>query len=233
MTPQDKTEPVHPRSQIDMADYDDGAYYEVQLNNKQLVFFFMAALAIAVVVFLCGVMVGRGVRDATLAVAQNDITASPIPKAAPAGRVTPPRPELDYTARLESDQVPDRLESVPSSSPEKHVEAARDNAPQPTPARVAATPPAATPPAPKAAASVKLGTEEGPFTIQVVALKTEEAANTLLSRLRGKNYRAYVEGGSDAGLHRVRVGRFQTRAEAEKVATMLREEEKFKPYITQ
>jgi hypothetical protein len=47
-----------------MAEYDDGAYYEVQLNNKQLVFFFMAALAIAVVVFLCGVMVGRGVRDA-------------------------------------------------------------------------------------------------------------------------------------------------------------------------
>jgi|GEM_PF-6772282 len=33
-----------------MAEYDNGAYYEVQLNNKQLVFFFMATLAIAVVV---------------------------------------------------------------------------------------------------------------------------------------------------------------------------------------
>ncbi len=63
-----------------MAEYDDGAYYEVQLNNKQLVFFFMATLAIAVVVFLCGVMVGRGVHDATLAAAQNDIAAtSPKP----------------------------------------------------------------------------------------------------------------------------------------------------------
>ena len=57
-----------------MAEYDDGAYYTVQLNNKLLVFFFMATLAIAVVVFLCGamigrgVMVGRGVRNATLAV---------------------------------------------------------------------------------------------------------------------------------------------------------------------
>ena len=57
-----------------MAEYDDGAYYAVQLNNKLLVFFFMATLAIAVVVFLCGVMigrgvmVGRGVRNATLAV---------------------------------------------------------------------------------------------------------------------------------------------------------------------
>ena len=51
-----------------MAEYDDGAYYTVQLNNKLLVFFFMATLAIAVVVFLCGAMVGRGVRNATLAV---------------------------------------------------------------------------------------------------------------------------------------------------------------------
>jgi cell division septation protein DedD len=216
-----------------MADYEDGAYYEVQLNNKQLVFFFMAALAIAVVVFLCGVMVGRGVRDATLAVAQNDITASPIPKAAPVARMTPPRPELDYTSRLESDAVPDRLESVPSTSPEKALEVARASAPKPAETREAAPPPAPAATVKQAPPPAKLGTENGPFTIQVVALKTEEAANSLLSRLRGKNYRAYVEGGSDAGLHRVRVGRFQTRAEAEKVATMLREEEKFKPYITQ
>src|SRR3990172_6780683 len=44
-----------------MVEYDDWAYYEVQLNNKQLVFFFMAALAIAVVVFLCGFIFGRAV----------------------------------------------------------------------------------------------------------------------------------------------------------------------------
>ncbi|MGH9336022.1 MAG: SPOR domain-containing protein, partial [Vicinamibacteria bacterium] len=73
----------------------------------------------------------------------------------------------------------------------------------------------------------------GPFTIQVVALKTEDAAQSLLSRLRGKNYRAYLEDGGDAGLHRVRVGRFASRAEAETVAARLREEEKFRPYITQ
>ena len=90
-----------------MAEYDDGAYYEVQLNNKQLVFFFMATLAIAVVVFLCGVMVGRGVHDATLSVAQNDIAASPIttpPEAQPMPVVK--KTNLDYTERLESDKRP-------------------------------------------------------------------------------------------------------------------------------
>lgn len=217
-----------------MAEYDDGAYYEVQLNNKQLVFFFMAALAIAVVVFLCGVMVGRGVRDATLAVAQNDIAAGTLPKAISAPRViAAARPELDYTPRLESDEVQNRLEPMRSSSPENAVNASpREAAPVP---RASAPPetaaPTTPPPAPRRAST--LGADSGPFTIQVVALKTEDAAQSLLSRLRGKNYRAYLEGGTDAGLHRVRVGRFSTRAEAESVAAKLREEEKFRPYITQ
>src|SRR3979490_2002264 len=40
---------------------DDG-FHEIQLNGKQLVFLFMAATVVAVVIFLSGVMVGRGVR---------------------------------------------------------------------------------------------------------------------------------------------------------------------------
>jgi cell division septation protein DedD len=218
-----------------MAEYDDGAYYEVQLNNKQLVFFFMAALAIAVVVFLCGVMVGRGVRDATLAVAQNDIaaTTAPKPTSAPRATTVAARPELDYTSRLESDDVPKKLEPVRAESsgsqvappPRASAPAPREEAPAPAPA-------SAPPPPPKRAAST-LGADSGAFTIQVVALKTEDAAQSLLSRLKGKNYRAYLEAGTDAGLHRVRVGRFATRAEAESVLAKLREEEKFRPYITQ
>src|SRR5688500_6636946 len=40
----------------------DEAFHEIQLNGKQLVFLFMAATVVAVVIFLCGVMVGRGVQ---------------------------------------------------------------------------------------------------------------------------------------------------------------------------
>jgi cell division septation protein DedD len=36
----------------------------IQLNGKQLVFLFMAATVVSVVIFLCGVLVGRGVRSA-------------------------------------------------------------------------------------------------------------------------------------------------------------------------
>ena len=219
-----------------MAEYDDGAYYEVQLNNKQLVFFFMAALAIAVVVFLCGVMVGRGVRDATLAASAGDISLTPLRAPSDSGtsaaRPTA-APRLDYAERLERSEVDGKLES---SSPETAVaSAAKSSAPAPSPPPVPRA--AASTPKPVAAAPVKssstLGADSGPFTIQVVALKTEDAAQKLLSRLRGKSYRAYLEAGGEAGLHRVRVGRFQTRAEAETVAKKLRDEEQFRPYITQ
>ena len=37
-------------------------FHEIQLNGKQLVFLFMAATVVSVVIFLCGVLVGRGVR---------------------------------------------------------------------------------------------------------------------------------------------------------------------------
>ena len=39
----------------------DEGFHEIQLKGKQLVFLFMAATVVAVVIFLCGVMVGRGV----------------------------------------------------------------------------------------------------------------------------------------------------------------------------
>ena len=215
-----------------MVDYEDGAYYEVQLNNKQLVFFFMATLAIAVVVFLCGVMVGRGVRDATLAAAQNDITAGTLsqsPEAQPPATVA--KTELDYPDRLESDKVQNKLQPIRSESPETTVRSKPKASP---PAATATKPkPKATPPPKPSRSASTLGRREGAFTIQVVALKTQGAAESLLQKLRKKHYRAYLEAQGDAGLHRVRVGRFPTRAEAERVVAKLRTEEKFKPYITQ
>ena len=39
----------------------DDYYYEIQLTNKQLVFYFMAGATGLILSFLAGVMVGRGV----------------------------------------------------------------------------------------------------------------------------------------------------------------------------
>ena len=68
----------------------DEAFHEIQLNGKQLVFLFMAATVVSVVIFLCGVMVGRGVRTEAAAVAGGADAADAGRPEAPAPADTPP-----------------------------------------------------------------------------------------------------------------------------------------------
>ena len=216
------------RSDREMAEHDDSGYYEVQLNNKQLIAIFVGTLAIAVVVFLCGVMIGRGVRDATLAASQNEISSGISSDVEERSSSFREAPQLDYAERLEGESVQQALQPVKSESPEMTLAQVAQKNTKPVNEEVKEALPAK-----ELRENALLGYNEGVFTIQVVALKTEDAAHSLLSRLKRKNYRAYLEAGIDAGLHRVRVGRFETRAEAEKVVRKLRDEEKFRPYITQ
>ena len=58
-----KTAPRHAKIALSLtAHTQDDGFHEIQLNGKQLVFLFMAATVVSVVIFLCGVLVGRGVR---------------------------------------------------------------------------------------------------------------------------------------------------------------------------
>src|SRR5262249_58927603 len=90
----------------------DDYYYEIQLTNKQLVFYFMAGATGLILSFLAGVMVGRGVDtgagdvQASRAVAEERVVAEETPKAA-----APPSPaDLTYAQRLESEKTDDSLE---------------------------------------------------------------------------------------------------------------------------
>src|SRR5947209_15295360 len=77
---------------------DDG-FHEIQLNGKQLVFLFMAATVVSVVIFLCGVLVGRGVKTER-AVSSADaaaVAAVAEPAPAPAAVATPPAAATDPT----------------------------------------------------------------------------------------------------------------------------------------
>ena len=59
----------------------DESLREIQLNGKQLVFLFMASTVVAVVIFLCGVMVGRGVSAAQSAAVTNSTVETGDPTA--------------------------------------------------------------------------------------------------------------------------------------------------------
>lgn len=73
-----------------MASADDDVR-EIQLSGKQLVFLFMAVTVVSVVIFLCGVLVGRGVQLHPAAVADQG-------SAAPADVVTDPTAPADQPA---------------------------------------------------------------------------------------------------------------------------------------
>jgi cell division septation protein DedD len=121
-------------------DIQDEGFHEIQLNGKQLVFLFMAATVVSVVIFLCGVLVGRGVRVERAITVESSAanvaaeTALPPPASTPA-----PPPEADPTKAAAPAPTAEelsafgKLEKQPDAASPKTAAAA----PPPPPAPVA------------------------------------------------------------------------------------------------
>lgn len=215
----------------------DDYYYEIQLTNKQLVFYFMAGAAGLILSFLAGVMVGRGVdpaagaSDPTQQVAEGKVVSEQTAAA-------PTPSDYSYPQRLEADRPSAALERPrPATSTTTPKEPAATPAPKPTPARPAATPTPppkpqptpirATPALPKALASDASG-----HAVQVGAFKDKASADSVMRGLKAKGMPAYLKtpAPQSGGLFTVRVGPYRDRADADVVAARLRVD-KFKPYV--
>ena len=221
---------------------DDG-FHEIQLNGKQLVFLFMAATVVSVVIFLCGVLVGRGVRAERQAALNDAAPASiePTPQPAvaektpagadPTAAATPPPTvdDLSYFNRLEKQTQPaEELKTAKAEAP--RVEAPKVEAPKVELPKQAAPPALPAQPAPPAAAAPS---GDG-YVIQVAAMPEHGVADAMAKRLSTKGYSAFVmtADGAKPTMYRVRIGKFKTKREAETVAARLQKEEQFKPWIT-
>jgi DedD protein len=225
----------------------DEGLHEIQLNGKQLVFLFMTATVVAVVIFLCGVMVGRGVpaqrgtpalaadgsdpttsEEARIAASATDATPTPTAASSPSASASS-KLGLTYPNRLEEPEpVP---EEVPTGLPAHEPFATN---------AVAKAPP---PPAPKVAARTAAAAKEPPaeatasgagFVVQVAAVRQKSEADAIRGRLTKKGYPAFVAtaGTPGAPTYRVRVGKFPSKREADTIAAKLEREEQFKPWVT-
>jgi len=216
----------------------DEGVHEIQLNGKQLVFLFMSGTVVAVVIFLCGVMVGRGVRAerggetiAATADAPVDPTASvqaPLPAAASSSEGLP-------VASQETLTYPDRLEDpTPPAETLRDVPEAAASRPS---SRTVPSPPERAAPAAAPAAS-PIGTASEPagngFVVQVAAVRERGEADGIARRLAAKGYPSFVTTPANGtpNVFRVRVGKYPDRREAETIATRLQKEEQFKPWVT-
>jgi cell division septation protein DedD len=154
---------------------DDG-FRDIQLSGKQLIALFMTAAVVLVVTFLCGVLVGRGVRaqkeptlaageqapgaaaaqdpTASVAALQTATRTSPQAQPAPPGAPPPPAEEdLSYYSRLEGQSAsPESRKAAPAA---KHADtpAPAQAAPRPAEAAPRATAPASPTTAAKPAAT--------------------------------------------------------------------------------
>ena len=239
----------------------DDSFHEIQLNGKQLVFLFMAATVVSVVIFLCGVLVGRGVRAeraATEVASVNPVTDAPAPQPsqtpspAPAGSdptaAPPPAPaadDLTYFDRLEKPKSP--AEQLRGPSPDRGGKAdkteKKDKADKTASRRergggaATSAPPATQPKAPAglpASAAQPAEPSGQGYAVQIAALNVRTEAEAIAKRLTSKGYAAYVlapPSGTPA-VYRVRVGKFPTRREAESIAARLKKEEQFNPWVT-
>ena len=198
----------------------DEGFREIQLNGKQLVFLFMAATVVSVVIFLCGVLVGRGVRGtgSPVEMASSDVGPDPSQESmmasdagapaaglsAPAsrsasggGEAAKPAEELSYAERLLRDApAEENLKQAPAMPP----------GPPPAPAPAVQEPVAAQPPAPRTAppaaappstpapvAQLTPSDPAGPgFAVQVSIFETRQEADRLAKQLVTKGYPAFV-----------------------------------------
>lgn len=218
---------------------DDG-FHEIQLSGKQLVFLFMAATVISVMVFLCGVLVGRGVKGDTVSAAEN--VAAPPPAASPgetrpvadatANPATPPDnpSELSYPGALRDDKPANNFKPTERPAAESTADKVET-----APAATAAAAPKPTPtPTPRATPASSGKPLPGEWAVQVVALSDRAAANAVVQRLQAKSYPAFVvepRPNEPVQTYKVQVGKFVDRSEAEQVRSRLKKEEQFEPII--
>jgi cell division septation protein DedD len=142
----------------------------------------------------------------------HDPPASPAP--------APAAPAVEATARP---ATPARPVAVPRTPPVARAEAVAKAPPAPVPKLAAAEP------------QLRDDASGRAWTVQVSSFRSRALADELRGRLAAKGFDAYlVSLTTEDGRvrHRVRVGGFATRAEAERVAGELRGERDLTPFVT-
>ncbi|HEY2434035.1 MAG TPA: SPOR domain-containing protein [Vicinamibacterales bacterium] len=239
----------------DAAHLHEDGFHEIQLSGKQLVFLFMATTILAVVIFLCGVQVGRNVRggdrpsveSSDTVAAQStapppaSVTTQAVPSSGPPAAEPPPPAQepdddLSYAKRLQQAEpgAGDKLSPPPSHAASKPLDTrpaaaapAKTSAPTPPPA-VAAARPEVGPPAASASQA-----KPGQWIVQLSAIKDRGQAASLAHELVGKGYPAFVLDPAPGAppIYRVQIGGYPDQGKADEVARRLKRDEHYNPYV--
>ncbi len=205
-------------------------HYEVRIEGGRLALLGVGAALVLVLVFLLGVLVGKGLwggrRPVTVPLAEGSREAVPGPAAAEPEK----RPDLTFYDDLKrpDGKGTETFRATPVPPPVAQAETAIPPRPEPE-APPAPAPPAAAgttaqrsrePPAPaqpKVEPKPKPAVPQAVFTVQVGSFRDRGAAEDLASRMKAQGVSPQVVAAPVGGRtwYRVQVGLYDTRAEAE------------------
>ncbi|HET9227188.1 MAG TPA: SPOR domain-containing protein [Thermoanaerobaculia bacterium] len=239
-----------------MTNSHEPSYYEIALTNRQVVVAFVILLLCLVSAFFSGLWIGReSAARAQEQIVRNTPPAQATPQEGqqleelgffedeqqPAGAQEPtPAPVASNTPAEDTTLLEDLggdAEEGPAGDPElpegrrrrgqdpaedEEIAEATPPAPAPTPARPAAVPAASE-------------TRPGQVVIQVFSSPELDQAEKVRDRLIRGGHKAYLSPVQVAGrtMHRVRIGPFDSRTDAQKVAEQVRKGYKLDTWVTE
>ncbi len=198
---------------------EDEYYYQIELTNKKLIFYFVAGAFALIVSFLAGVMVGRGVDEPSRQAAAEATRLDE--RIVPDGPTEAPAPEdLTYPQRLEAERLDDRLEPAQPAAAEPRRSAAA--APSPKPSTASPKPSTASPkPSPAASPSPRPSPRVPPPSVGPSPASTRPTAVAEDQPAASSPSETPAPSGPPGSLS-VQVGAFQDRSAAEAIARQLK-----------
>jgi cell division septation protein DedD len=191
----------------------DQNFHEIQLSGKQLLFGFISAVALLLVVFLLGVSVGRGVRTETTPGDLSAATGPGVPGDTTVPATPPPGAPLPGDLTYQETLKGRPAGATPPPPPAPPADPPQTAAPPPEPK---VDPPVASkpPPPPASATTTPAAAASGGWFLQTGAYGTQRAAENWVRELKAKGIAAFVT--QYDKFYRVRVGPFATEAEAQR-----------------
>jgi len=182
--------------------------YEIQLGNKQLIFIFFIAIVICGLFFMVGVKVGKEAKEVELKVARDYATIGVKPSPQETGGQDIKSPE-EITL-----PEPAEKETEPQAEPPQMAKPSPTGEEEPK--------------------SQTTPTVKEFYTIQVMAISDRAKAFSIRDNLKNRGYPAYVvttTGPDNKVTYKVRIGRFATQEEAQKMSQQVQEREKLTTWI--
>lgn len=236
-----------------MTNSHEPSYYEIALTNRQVVVAFVILLLCLVSAFFSGLWIGRESAARAQEQIVRNVPPSPAasdegqeldelaffedeqkPGAAPTPDATP-TPAQDTTLLEDFGGEPEEATEPDPDLPEGRRRLGRDTADEEGGEAIAAATPAPTPVRPAAATTPEPRVAAGQVVIQVFSSPEQDQAEKVRDRLVRGGHKAYLSPVQVSGrtMHRVRIGPFDSRGDAQKVAEQVRKGYKLDTWVTE